>query len=167
MDYPCSTNIHRCLNTRGDLVGGLIGRSGGIVTGCYSTGSVSSEGSSWYLGGLCGSNWSTIANCFWDIDTSGMTTSSGGTGLPTAQMQMQATFTDAGWDFVGETTNGIEDIWFIPQQDYSHLWWEGMKVSMKLTPRTLNRRSRGNWVKAHFTLPDGCTVTDVDPNRPG
>jgi hypothetical protein len=31
-------------------------------------------------------------------------------GLPTAQMQTKITFTDVGWDFVGETVNGIEDI---------------------------------------------------------
>jgi len=74
--------------------------------------------------------------------------------------------TDAGWDFVGETVNGIEDIWFIPQQDYPNLWWEGMQVPMKLTPRTLNCRSYGSWVKAHLTLPEGFTVEDVDSNRP-
>ena len=37
---------------------------------------------------------------------------------------------------------------------------------MKLTPRTLNCRSEGNWVKAHLTLPQGFTVADVNPDRP-
>ena len=32
----------------------------------------------------------------------------------------------AGWDFVGETANGTEDIWWILEgKDYPHLWWEG------------------------------------------
>ncbi|MHC4309621.1 MAG: GLUG motif-containing protein, partial [Planctomycetota bacterium] len=180
------------------LAGGLIGHSGGVVTGCYSTGCVndSVNGSGGSLGGLIGSNggYGSISNCystasvtvdqdlgvgglvgynkgtisasFWDIQTSGFDWSDGGTGLPTAEMQMAGTFTEAGWDFVGETFNGIEDIWFIPQQDYPHLWWEGMGVSMKLTPRTLNCRSQGNWVKANLILPEGFTVADVDPDRP-
>jgi hypothetical protein len=37
---------------------------------------------------------------------------------------------------------------------------------MKMTPRTLNCRSEGNWVKAHLTLPQGFTVADVDADRP-
>jgi hypothetical protein len=41
-----------------------------------------------------------------------------------------------------------------------------MQFPMKLTPSTLNCRSKGNWVKAHFTLPEGYTVEDVDLNRP-
>jgi hypothetical protein len=176
------------------LIGGLIGHSGGVVTGCYSRGSVNGSGGS--FGGLIGSNggYGSISNCystasvtgdldngvgglvgynkgtisasFWDIETSGLDWSDGGTGLPTDQMQMQITFTDAGWDFVGEKVNGIEDIWFIPQQDYPHLWWEGMQVPMKLNPGTLNCRSYGNWIKAHLTLPEGFTVEDVDSDRP-
>ncbi len=41
-----------------------------------------------------------------------------------------------------------------------------MQVPTKLTPRTLNCRSKGNWVNAHLTLPEGFTVADVDSNRP-
>ncbi len=148
-------------------VGGLVGENhsySGTISNCYSTGEVSGDEP---VGGLVGRNLrGTITNSFWDIQTSGRSNSAGGTGLPTAEMQTESTFTDAGWDFVGKTVNGIEDIWFIPQQDYPHLWWEGMQVPMKLTPRTLNCRSKGNWVKAHLTLPQGFTVEDVDSNRP-
>lgn len=36
-----------------------------------------------------------------------------------------STFTDAGWDFVGESQNGTEDIWTICEgADYPHLAWE-------------------------------------------
>jgi hypothetical protein len=151
-------------------VGGLVGEnwyshSGNVeISKCYSTGSVSGTTN---VGGLVGLNdFGTVSSSFWDVNTSGQETSAGGTGLPTAQMKMAGTFTDAGWDFVGETVNGIEDIWFIPQKDYPHLWWEGMQVPMKLTPRTLNCRSYGNWVKVHLTLPQGFTFEDVDSNRP-
>ena len=185
------TNSYATGSVSGDrYIGGLVGLNmDGSITNCYSTGSVSGDS---FIGGLVGEIYSgTISNCyatsmvtgdsivgglvgsgaewrvvdsFWDIEASGRTTSAGGTGLPTAQMQMMSTFTDAGWDFVGETTNGTEDIWFIPEGDYPHLWWERMQVPMKLTPGTLNCRSKGGWVKAHFVLPADLTVEDVDSN---
>ncbi|MHC4693871.1 MAG: GLUG motif-containing protein [Planctomycetota bacterium] len=149
-------------------VGGLVGinrryKYVGKIINCYSTGIVLGETQ---VGGLVGNNEGDVKASFWDIETSGQLTSAGGTGLPTAEMQIISTFMDAGWDFVGETINGNEDIWFIPQQDYPHLWWQGMQVPLKLTPRKLNCRSKGNWVKARLTLPEDFTVEDVDANRP-
>jgi len=92
--------------------GGLCGRNYmGIIENCYSVGAVS--GSS-YVGGLCGYNDSgTFSSCFWDTQTSGMVISSGGTGKTTVAMQTQSTFTAAGWDFVAETVNGTDDIWYM------------------------------------------------------
>jgi len=66
-----------------------------------------------------------VTACFWDIQTSGQATSVGGTGKTTAEMQTASTFLEAGWDFVGETENGTEDIWWINEgKDYPRLWWE-------------------------------------------
>jgi hypothetical protein len=158
------TNCYATGSVSGNsFVGGLVGYiNNGTITNCYSVGSVPGD---WRVGGLVGYNYKgATTNSFWDTETSGQTTSAGGWGKTTAAMQTESTFRY--WDFVGETFNGIEDIWFIPQQDYPHLWWEGMQFPMKLTPRTLNCRSQGNWVKAHLTLPQGFTVADVDPNRP-
>ena len=165
--YGTITNCYSGGSVTGDdRLGGLCGRNYGTITNCYATGSVTGGDGSGYLGGLCGRNrYGPITNCFWDIETGGPDNGAG-TPLPTAEMQTLSTFIDAGWDFAGETVNGIEDIWFIPQGDYPHLWWEGVEVSMKLTPRTLNCGSKGNWVKAHLTLPEEFTVADVDPNRP-
>jgi hypothetical protein len=43
----------------------------------------------------------------------------------TAEMHTASTFLEAAWDFVDETANGIEDIWWILEgQDYPRLWWE-------------------------------------------
>jgi hypothetical protein len=43
----------------------------------------------------------------------------------TSLMQTASTFLEAGWDFVDETENGTEDIWWILEgQDYPSLWWE-------------------------------------------
>ncbi len=86
-----------------NFVGGLCGRNdeNGTIISCYATGSVASIGD--YVGGFCGLDSSIsgyISYCFWDIETSGMTNSAGGTGKSTAEMQTQSTFTDVGWDFV-------------------------------------------------------------------
>jgi hypothetical protein len=106
------------------VVGGLVGANPwGTVTQCYSTGAV--RGTGGYVGGLVGGDWGHVTASFWDIQTSGQTTSQGGTGKTTAQMQTARTFLDAGWDFVGETANGTEDLWWILEgKDYPRLWWE-------------------------------------------
>jgi hypothetical protein len=104
--------------------GGLIGENGGTVTECYSTGWLWGTSD---VGGLVGYDydWSQADRCFWDTQTSGQATSAGGTGKTTAEMQTAKTFLDAGWDFVGETANGTDDIWWILEgQDYPRLWWE-------------------------------------------
>jgi hypothetical protein len=107
-------------------VGGLVGEnSSGNITTSYSTGTVSGTGG--FVGGLVGdkSNSSSVASSFWDMETSGFAVSGGGTGRTTTQMQTASTFLNAGWDFVGETANGTEDIWWIDEgKDYPRLWWE-------------------------------------------
>lgn len=105
-------------------VGGLVGWNDGTLTECYSNGMVSGNYS---VGGLVGYNlwWGTATQCFWDTQTSGQTESAAGTGKTTTEMQTKITFTDAGWDFVGEIDNGTEYIWWIDEgQDYPKLWWD-------------------------------------------
>jgi hypothetical protein len=41
-----------------------------------------------------------------------------------------------------------------------------LEVRMKMTPQTLNPCSRGDWVKAHFVLPEGLLAEDVNTNEP-
>ncbi len=78
-----------------------------------------------------------MSGCFWDIDVSGLTNAVGNRtpapdsiiGKTTAEMQSADTFLEAGWDFVDETENGTDDIWWILEgQDYPHLWWESISV---------------------------------------
>lgn len=72
-----------------------------------------------------GNNVGSLVGCLWDIETSGLTTSSTGQGKTTAEMQTAGTLLKAGWDFVNETKNGTEDIWWILEgQDYPRLYWE-------------------------------------------
>ncbi len=123
-------------------VGGLVGcndRSGGRTGGTvhygtimssYSSGTISGSSS---VGGLVGSNYAdyfntpgpTIMSSFWDMETSGRSASDGGIGLMTAEMQTASTFLNAGWDFVGESENGPNDVWKMADGlDYPRLGWE-------------------------------------------
>jgi len=46
-------------------------------------------------------------------------------GLTTDEMQTAGTFLEAGRDFLDETVNGTEDIWWILDgRDYPRLAWE-------------------------------------------
>ena len=90
-------------------VGGLIGymgNSASTVTNSFSTGLVTGYNN---VGGLVGYKTSTSAinTCFWDKESSQITISAGGKGKLTAEMQNEATFTSAGWDFEGIGPEGI------------------------------------------------------------
>jgi hypothetical protein len=103
-------------------VGGLLGDNGGSVLNCYSAGAVRGEDT---VGGVVGDNRSTVSQSFWDTQTTGQASKRGGAGKTTGQMQTAATFLEAGWDFVGETKNGTEDVWSILEgKDYPRLSWE-------------------------------------------
>jgi len=127
-------NISSCYSTAdvgGEKdVGGLVGlnstwrpRSPTTITNCYSAGIVLGDE---YVGGLVGeADVNDVVASFWAIETSGQKMSAGGTGKTVAEMQMGNTFLDAGWDFVGETTIGTEDVWAICEGvDYPRLTWE-------------------------------------------
>ncbi|MFH1371611.1 MAG: GLUG motif-containing protein [Planctomycetota bacterium] len=139
-EYGTISNCYSTGAVSGDgFVGGLVGyNSGGNISDCYSIGAVSGT---FDVGGLVGINYSSISNCyltgavsgddevgglmgrntggsvnnsFWDTQTSGQTTSAGGTGKTTAQMKTLSTFTSSGWDFV--------DMWGIGNgQTYPYL----------------------------------------------
>jgi hypothetical protein len=74
------------------------------------------------VGGLAGYNNATVSNSFWDTETSGQSSSDGGTGKTTAEMKNVDTFTDLStvgldstWDFVGNPNDdtGNDDYWDI------------------------------------------------------
>ncbi len=131
-------NCYSKSNINGDFfVGGLIGvlQNESIIENCYAVGLVISNTNS---GGLIGYNSSSMtSSTFWDTQTSGQTTSAGGTGLTTAEMQTLSTYLDAGWDFTNETTNGDEDIWTFVANDYPHLTWEGYQQVLSYPPSNL------------------------------
>jgi hypothetical protein len=107
----------------GGLAGGITKVS---ISDCYAAFELTLGKDGRYIGGLIGrqSN-SCVESSYWDLNVSRFRESDGGMGLTTAQMQKARTFLDAGWDFVDETNNGTEDIWWILEgQDYPRLWWE-------------------------------------------
>ena len=65
------------------------------LVNCYSTGSINTVDTGYGFSEVH----TSIQNCFWDIETSGYDTGSGGTGKTTEDMKTESTFTNAGWDF--------------------------------------------------------------------
>ncbi len=93
--------------TGDQCVGGLVGANSageGTVSNSYSTGSVTGNS---YVGGLVGNNAGTsiVSNSFWDIETSGQSTSDGGTGKNTTEMQYITTFSEVGWNIIAVALN--------------------------------------------------------------
>ncbi len=87
-------------------VGGLVGLNSGTIAATYATGAVS--GSS-MVGGLVGTdfgNTGTATASYWDTETSGQSSSDGGEGKTTSELQsptsntgIYATWDDDVWDF--------------------------------------------------------------------
>jgi len=124
-------------------LGGLCGcmESGDAIINCYGTGSVSGMAGSEDIGGLCGRYiCGTIRNCYF-LDTSGPDNGYG-TPLTDSQMRQQASF--VGWDFIGETANGTDDIWRLcgDSLKYPGLAWEYVRIG-------------------DFACPDGVSMEDL------
>ncbi len=97
-------------------VGGLIGRSRGSIATCYSTGAVKGEND---VGGLVGHHSGAVTRSFWNTESSGVSGSSGGVGLTTAEMMDPQWIGLQGW---ANDPNWVLDV----HQDYPRLAWEGM-----------------------------------------
>jgi hypothetical protein len=109
-----------------EYVGGLVGINSGTMSNCYSSAGVNGNS---FTGGLVGHKTEgTVSDSFWDIETSGQTTSDGGTGKTTAEMKDVATFSGAGWNII--TMDGPDDrnpsyIWnIVDAVTYPFLSWE-------------------------------------------
>ncbi|RLF71665.1 MAG: hypothetical protein DRN35_01985, partial [Thermoplasmata archaeon] len=151
-------------------IGGLVGYNIGTVRNSYATGNVSGSyqvggfvglsvaggvrytyatarvtGIS-HVGGLIGyNNGGTTIASFWDINTTGQTTSAGGTGKTTDEMMNKTTFTSAGWDF----TN-IWNIW--DGRTYPFFKWEDVKA-VPLEPLNLRARLGDRYVNFTWEAP--------------
>ena len=102
---------------------GFISFNNSGIENCYSTGAVTDASEN--LDGFCndgdGHGTGTIADSFWDTETSGQSSSSGGTGETTENMKTQSTFTDAGWDFAATPIWKMDAI---SNDGYPYLAWQ-------------------------------------------
>jgi hypothetical protein len=104
-------------------IGGLIGfATGPTLLNCYSVGNLT--GFVQNAGGLIGSvdGGGIVSNCYF-LNTAGPDNGYG-TPLDEPNMRMQANF--FGWDFLGESANGVNEIWrmCVDGVDYPRLSWE-------------------------------------------
>jgi hypothetical protein len=129
-------NVTRSSGSSTDL-GGFVGVSLNgtpAIDNCYSTGTVSYGG---FSGALTNGS---INNSFWDIGTSGQSSSDGGTGKTTNEMKLAFTFTDAGWS---------SDTWKIDSgtnDGYPYLDWEsggGTPLPVELISFTASQIDEG------------------------
>ena len=116
--------------TMSSNIGGLVGytHSDNLIN-CSSAGDVNVGTGSFYIGGMVGyseGGFSDINNCYF-LDTSGPNNGLG-VPLPDANMKQQASF--VGWDFLGESINGTEEIWRMCVDDvnYPLLRWQFNKA---------------------------------------
>ena len=138
------TEVSRCFSTSdvsgyGDFMGGFTGVNAGSITDCYAVGDIecfskycgglvgrnNGEVSNYYYagvmtgsdeaGGLIGENWAgSIETSFWDVETTGRSSSDGGTGKESGELKERSTYEEAGWDF--------DSIWDILEgDDYPYL----------------------------------------------
>ena len=100
-------------------VGGLVGyRGGDAITDTYSTGRVvRSSGTDTRFGGLIGAavpqSANNVSNSYWDTSTSGQTTSAGGTGKTTRQLQTPTGYNGiyANWNTNLDGVTGNDNPW--------------------------------------------------------
>jgi hypothetical protein len=137
------STIRNCY-TRGDVIGNDAAEVGGFIghdenssiSNCYSTGAVSGDLAQGFLGS---SSSTVITESFWDVTTSGKTTTAGGgeiSGLVTSSMKDKNTFLDAGWS---------NSIWFMDEainNSYPYLAWQnpsdGSPLPVELVSFTAN-----------------------------
>ncbi len=129
-------------------LGGAFGRFQlSTITNCYSSTVLSIADACYLIGGFSGGySGSLAASCYWDVDTSGISASTGdgAVGKTTGEMQTQSTFTN--WDFA--------NTWQILGGNYPSLAWE-----------TVDSSSSGSWqlVSNMNTARDqfaGCVIGD-------
>lgn len=150
--YTSSWSVFSCYNSgvvNGKIsVGGLVGHNNGSIGYCYSSGEVNGVTT---VGGLVGYNENAIYHCYsyglvtgssdvgglvgvgaaenslWDIDASGQSVSSGGSGYNTTAMQQLNTYVTEGW-------SGGD--WSIYEgNDYPRLAWEGIAGTIISDPQ--------------------------------
>lgn len=144
----------------GNISGGLAGVNTGTVTNSYATSTVPSSATPY--GGLIGNNSGTVTASFWNTATSGTTlgvgigSSTGVTGLTTAQLSTLSTFTAAGWNIDGD--GGTGSIWRI---------YDGQTGPLLRTFMTALTITGGNSAKTYDASNTSTSVGTLTYGTPG
>ena len=149
------TNVHDSIqdsystaSADGEIaVGGLVGYNYyGSIISSYSTGTVSGDES---VGGFVGQiGYRSRTRGFWDVERSGMVSSSGGAGLTSAEMM------DAQW--VGLNGLANNPAWVLDRgRDYPRLGWEGTSGQAVAAPSV-------GWLAGKGTADDPYQIENVD-----
>ena len=131
--------------TGDEFVGGFAGNtlSGSEISDSYSLGSVAGNAN---IGGFAGASLGDIQDSYWNVETSCILTSSGGTGKTNAEFQQESTFNE--WDF--------STIWSVDEDaSYPYLIFQGSAKAHN-TPTVIS-----NPVPVNGTLADltgACSV---------
>lgn len=161
-----------------DYVGGLIGRnfSGTETHYCYSSCTVTGPNGTDAVGALVGkmgtSGSERYTSCFWDVnvcpdfDGIGNGADPNVIGQTTQNMQLQTTFTDARWDFIGEGINGPNDVWDICENmNYPRLAWQISPADL-ICPYGVNAIDLAHlahwWMQENCQLTNNCDGADLD-----
>jgi len=164
------SNCYSSSTVRGeDTLGGLVGGNAGSLCFTYSIGEVIGMSGT---GGLVGKAYTQaeVVASFWDVDISGQSSSEGGIGLTTAELQDVNTYLDAGWDFAGENDNGTENIWYIVSDNYAQFFsFEGIGTpenpyQIQTVWHLTSIGSDPNMLDKHFKL---TKHINLDPNQLG
>ena len=147
--------------------GGLLGYNSGYVSNCYSA-SISWGGISGFAAEDDGGSYK---DCFWNTDFEpngiGSMTDPNVIGKSTEELQNRVTFTDRGWDFVGEAVNGPNDLWrmCVDDVDYPKLAWE-FTSSDFVCPDGVNGLDFAYfaswWMEGDCDSKDDCGGADLD-----
>jgi flagellin-like protein len=108
------SNSYSTGNVTGDIeVGGLVGENNnGTVSNSYSTGNVT--GGEYTVGGLVGANRrGSVSDSYWDINSTVQSSSDGGNGLTTSEMQGSSAEGNMNFDFTST--------WSTVEGDYPEL----------------------------------------------
>jgi len=81
------------------------------------------------VGGMVGRNYKgTVSKSFWDIQTSGQSTSAGGIGKTTAEMKNIDTLSGATWNIItvaDPSERGLTYVWnIVDDETYPFLSWQ-------------------------------------------
>jgi hypothetical protein len=132
-DVSCGNNSEKIGGFCGELYSDASiynGFSEARIDRCYSVGDVITGSSCTDIGAFNGNQYGynggtvSVINSFWNTDLCSQASSDGGIDLTDAQMKDISVYLQFGWDFVGESVNGTEDIWMMPTNNYPQFVWQ-------------------------------------------